>query len=136
MKQKQSLEVVETPLKFSGEPEMNRRRDRRILVEDIAAIHEHSSRSAAGWHPMCTLQFYGSEEVTLALGAVPERAVAHAAARELAALFRQYVDEDRFDENTNYCDGWPCAACMSSGMREQPNDSDTLGNDASKGTSS
>lgn len=136
MKLKQSLDVLETPLKFSGEPEMDRRRDRRIIVDDIAAIHQHSCRSAAGWHPVCTLQFYGSEEVTLALDAVPDRAVARAAARELAALFRWYVDEDRFDENTNYRDGWPCAACMSSGMREHPINPDTLGNDTSKGTTS
>jgi hypothetical protein len=136
MTQKESLEVLETPLKFSGEPEIGRRRDRSIIVNDIAAVHAHSCRSAAGWHPVCTLQFYGSEEVTLALEAVPERAVAHAAARELAALFRQYVDEDRFDENTNYRDGWPCAACMSSGMREPPTNPDTLGNDTSKGTTS
>lgn len=136
MTQKESLEVLETPLKFSGEPEIGRRRDRSIIVNDIAAVHAHSCRSAAGWHPVCTLQFYGSEEVTLALEAVPERAVAHAAARELAALFRQYVDEDRFDENTNYRDGWPCAACMSSGMREPPTNPDTLGSDTSKGTTS
>lgn len=136
MKQKQSLDVVETPLKFSGEPEMGRRRDRRIIVDDIAAIHEHSCRSAAGWHPVCTLQFYGSEEVTLALDAMPERAAARASAEELAALFRQYVDEDRFDEFTNERDGWPCAACMSSGMRETPTNSDTLDTDTSKGTTS
>lgn len=136
MTQKESLEVLETPLKFSGEPEIGRRRDRSIIVNDIAAVHAHSCRSAAGWHPVCTLQFYGSEEVTLALEAVPERAVAHAAARELAALFRQYVDADRFDENTNYRDGWPCAACMSSGMREPPTNPDTLGSDTSKGTTS
>lgn len=136
MTQKESLEVLETPLKFSGEPEIGRRRDRSIIVNDIAAVHAHSCRSAAGWHPVCTLQFYGSEEVTLALEAVPERAVAHAAARELAALFRQYVDEDRFDENTNYRDGWPCAACMSSGMREPPTNPDTLGSDTSRGTTS
>lgn len=136
MTQKESLKVRETPLKFSGEPEIGRRRDRSIIVNDIAAVHAHSCRSAAGWHPVCTLQFYGSEEVTVALDAMPQRADAQEAARELAALFRQYVDEDRFGEFTNTRHGWPCAACLSSGVRDAPTKPDTLGNDASKGTTS
>lgn len=136
MKQKAALDVVETPLHFSGEPAMDMRRDRRIIVDDICSVHSHSCRSAAGWHPVCTLQFYGAEEVTLALDAIADRRDAQVSADELAEMFRMYVDEDRFDDLSEYRNGWPCAACMSSGMPEPKPTRDTLGNDTTEGTTS
>lgn len=136
MTQKPSLTVLETPLHFSGEPAIDRRRERTIIVGDLASVHAHSTRSVAGWHPVCTLQFYGGEEVTLALDPVPARPDAQASARELAHLFQSWVDEGRFGDRSDYRDGWPCAACMSSGVRETPPTTDTLDTDTSKGSTS
>jgi len=87
-----SLEILETPLGFDGAPDTSRRRARTVLVDDIANATGRTAFGAGRWHPVCVVQLYGGEEITISLQGVDDRDDAHQEADALARLYRHFVD--------------------------------------------
>ncbi len=111
-----SLEILETPLGFDGAPDTSRRRERTVLVDDIANATARTAFGAGRWHPVCVVHLYGGEEITISLQGVDDRDDAHREADALARLYRHFVDVAD-DAKTR-----ECAPSTSPTMTDQANE--------------